>query len=127
MDFAAEALKMAGALVVVLILMGGALLVLKKVIGEQPAFGGGMRLLGGLRLGPGKSIILVEVADEVLVLGATARELTLLARVEDPERVKRLRSASSWSPPKFGSWARAWLAGGVVGRKAGLREPGETA
>ena len=93
MDFAGEAFKMAGSLAIVVVLMLGALVVLKRLMGEGPTGIGGpvMRSLGGLRLGPGKSIVLVEVAGEVLVLGATSKELTLLTRVEDPHRIQQLR------------------------------------
>jgi flagellar biogenesis protein FliO len=63
MDFAGEAFKMAGSLAIVVVLMLGALVVLKRLMGEGPTGIGGpvMRSLGGLRLGPGKSIVLVEV------------------------------------------------------------------
>ena len=93
MDFTGEAFKMAGSLAIVVVLMLGALVVIKRIMGEGPTGIGGpvMRSLGGLRLGPGKSIVLVEVAGEVLVLGATSKELTLLTRVEDPHRIQQLR------------------------------------
>ena len=85
MDFATEALKMTGALITVLIVMGGVAVLVKRFLGNQGGIGGApaLRLMGGLRLGPGKSVILVELAGEVLVLGSTAKELTLLTRVDD--------------------------------------------
>ena len=93
MDFTDQALKMAGALsVVVALLLGGGFLV-KRLFGEgQCQLRKSMlRLLGGLRLGQGKSIMLVEVAGEVLVLGTTTRDLTLLTRVTDEARIEQLR------------------------------------
>lgn len=99
MDFATEALKMTGALIAVLLLMGGAAVVVKRFLGDQRSGGApALRLMGGLRLGPGKSVILVELAGEVLVLGATAKELTLLTRVDDPHRIEQLRPAGLGFP-----------------------------
>lgn len=100
MDFATEALKMTGALITVLVLMGGAAILVKRFLGDQRGIGGApaLRLMGGLRLGPGKSVILVELAGEVLVLGSTAKELTLLTRVDDPHRIEQLRPAGLTLP-----------------------------
>ena len=96
---------MAGALIAVLFLMGGAALVVKRFLGDQRAIGGGpaLRLMGGLRLGPGKSVVLVELAGEVLVLGNTAKELTLLTRVDDPHRIEQLRPGTGLGLPSL-SW-----------------------
>ena len=96
MEFADQALKMAGALAVVVSLLLGGMFLLKRVMGESSVNLGKsmLRMLGGLRLGQGKAIMLVEVAGEVLVLGATARDLTLLTRVTDEQRVEQLRTSS---------------------------------
>ena len=113
MDLADEALKMAGALVTVVVLLMGVLFLLKRFMGESSANVGGpiVRLLGGLRLGQGKAIMLVEVAGEVLVLGSTARELTLLSRVEDVERIEKLRAMSAGTVGQLGAWASGWWSG----------------
>ncbi len=95
MDFTDQALKMAGALsVVVALLLGGGFLV-KRLFGEGQCHlrKSMLRLLGGLRLGQGKSIMLVEVAGEVLVLGTTTRDLTLLSRVTDEARIEQLKNS----------------------------------
>ncbi len=101
MDFAAEALKMAGALIAVLLLMGGAAALVKQYLGRPGGIGGApaLGIVGGLRLGPGKSVILVELAGEVLVLGATAKELTLLTKVDDPQRIAQLRPGTGLNLP----------------------------
>ena len=54
---------------VVALLLGG-VFVLKRVLGDSPFYGAKsmLQMLGGLRLGQGKAIMLVEVAGEVLVL-----------------------------------------------------------
>jgi len=110
MDFAAEALKMTGALVTVLVLMGGAAILVKRFVGDQRGIGGApaLRLMGGLRLGPGKSVILVELAGEVLVLGSTAKELTLLTRVEDPHRIEQLRPGAGLRLPSL-AWSTVFM------------------
>ena len=110
MDLAMEAFKMAGALVVVLMIMGGALWVAKQILGQQRGNAGTpeLQFLGGLRLGPGKSVVLVDIAGEVLVLGATSKELTLLTRVNDPDRVNRLRPQASVSFPRLHAWSGSW-------------------
>lgn len=106
MDFATEAMKMTGALIVVLMVMGCVALLVKRFLGDQGGIGGAsaLRLMGGLRLGPGKSVILVELAGEVLVLGATAKELTLLTRVDDPHRIEMLRPGVGMGLPSL-PWA----------------------
>jgi flagellar biogenesis protein FliO len=106
MDFSQEILKMAGSLLVVLALLLGGLAWVRKLFGEVGGPGGVpvMRVLGGLRLGSGKHLMLVEVAGEVLVLGATARELTLLTRIDDEERITRLRMATHPVAIKLNTW-----------------------
>ena len=113
MDLADEALKMAGALATVVGLLVGGLFILKRCVGESAANVGGpiVRLLGGLRLGQGKAIMLVEVAGEVLVLGSTARDLTLLSRVDNVERIEQLRSMSGGTVGQLGAWASGWWSG----------------
>ena len=112
MDLTSEVLKMAGALVVVLLLMGGALWVVKWVLGQQRVHGGtpDLRLLGGLRLGPGKAVLLIDIAGEVLVLGSTSKELTLLTCVKDRERVERLRPRSTRGFPGLNALPGNWWA-----------------
>ncbi len=96
MDFADQALKMAGALGVVIALLLGGTFLLKRLMGDtrSPLGQSMLKLVGGLRLGQGKSIMLVEVAGEVLVLGTTPRDLTLLTRITDSARVKELSDTS---------------------------------
>lgn len=111
MDLATEALKMAGALVGVLIIMGGTLWLAKHMLGQHGANGGApeLRLLGGLRLGPGKAVVLIDLAGEILVLGSTSKELTLLTRVSDPARVERLRPQSTDNFSRLNVWSGNWL------------------
>ncbi len=108
MDFSQEILKMAGSLIVVLALLLGGLAWVRKIFGEIGGPGGVpvMRVLGGLRLGSGKHLMLVEVAGEVLVLGSTTRELTLLTRIVEEERISRLRMSTHPVTTKLHTWFR---------------------
>lgn len=49
-------------------------------------------VLEAAALAPGRSLYLVEVADRVLVVGATSGSLATLAEITDPEAIARLRS-----------------------------------
>ena len=111
MDLTHEALKMAGALALVVLVLLGGLAWVRRTFGEGPGKGGEavMRILGGLRVGAGKQIMLVEIAGEILVLGTTAREMTLLTTIVDPERIHRLRAISNPVIGKLGGWWGQWI------------------
>ncbi len=53
--------------------------------------------------------MLVEIAGEILVLGTTAREMTLLATIVDPERIHRLRAISNPVMGRLGGWWGQWI------------------
>jgi len=110
MDLTHEALKMAGALAVVVLILLGGLAWVRRTFGETPGIGGEplMRVLGGLRVGTGKQIMLVDVAGEVLVLGTTAREMTLLTKITDEERTRRMRSGANPVAGHLGAWLGQW-------------------
>ena len=124
MDFADQALKMAGALaIVVTALLSGTYLV-KRFLGESSMNLGKamLRLLGGIRLGQGKTIMLVEVAGEVLVLGSTGRDLTLLTRVTEEARVAKIlenseRSIGPIAMFQAGRWGRSAQESSVMQEK----------
>ena len=106
MDLAHEALKMAGALALVVVVLLGGLAWVRRTFGGIPGKSGDpvMRILGGLRVGTGKQIMLVEIAGEVLVLGTTAREMTLLTTIADTDRIHRLRSIANPVVGRLGMW-----------------------
>jgi len=110
MDLTHEALKMAGALAVVVLILLVGLAWVRRTFGETPGIGGEplMRVLGGLRVGTGKQIMLVDVAGEVLVLGTTAREMTLLTKITDEERTRRMRSVTNPVAGRLGEWLGQW-------------------
>ncbi|MEE8124873.1 MAG: flagellar biosynthetic protein FliO [Nitrospirales bacterium] len=116
MDLTHEALKMAGALALVVMVLLGGLAWVRRTFGELPGQSGGpvMRVLGGLRLGTGKQIMLVEVANEVLVLGTTAREMTLLTKITDEVGMNRVRSLAHPVAGRLGAWFGQWKEGATT-------------
>ncbi len=110
MDLTHEALKMAGALALVVLVLLGGLAWVRRTFGESPGNGGEplMRVLGGLRVGTGKQIMLVDVAGEVLVLGTTAKDLTLLTKITDENRASRVRLLANPIVGRIGTWLGQW-------------------
>ena len=69
----------------------------KKYVLKNTAFGGGNKLvnvLGTWFLGPKKNICLVEVAGEVLVLGVSQENITLLSSVTSEAKVEEIKNAN---------------------------------
>ena len=64
---------------------------------------GRLDVLEASALAPGRSLYLVEVADRVLVLGATSGSLSTLAEITDPGAIEMLkkRAADQDGPPPF--------------------------
>ncbi len=110
MDLTYEAFKMAGALAVVVLILLGGLAWVRRTFGESPGFGGDpvMRVLGGLRIGAGKHIMLVDVAGEVLVLGTTAKDVTLLTKITDEARTGPMRAQANPVANRIGTWVGQW-------------------
>jgi len=68
----------------------------KKYVLKNTAFGGGNKVvsvLGTWFLGPKKNIALVEVAGEVLVLGMSQDNITLLSSITDEEKIEEIKNA----------------------------------
>lgn len=79
-------LKMAGSLVLVIGLILLFVYLLKRFrIGPLSSRSPVFRLLGSLSLGPRRSIALVEIHNQWLVLGVGAERVTLLSRMDRPE------------------------------------------
>jgi flagellar biogenesis protein FliO len=74
----------------------------RKWLGRQLA-GGRVALLDTTQLAPGRTLYLVEVADRVLVLGATGSSLSTLAEIREAEAIDLLkaRQAEEAGPPSF--------------------------
>lgn len=110
MDLTYEAFKMAGALALVVLVLLTGMAWVRRTFGESLGKDGEpvMRVLGGLRVGTGKQIVLVDVAGEVLVLGTTAKEMMLLTKITDEQRVKQVRLLSDPVAGRMGAWLGQW-------------------
>lgn len=55
---------------------------------------GGGRLISSVALGPKMSVAVVEIAGQMLILGITEHNVSLLSEVADPEEIDRLQRLS---------------------------------
>jgi flagellar protein FliO/FliZ len=97
MEMIPSGMKMISMFALVLGLMFLIFFGFKKYVLKNTAFGGGNKLvnvLGTWFLGPKKNIALVEVAGEVLVLGMTQDNITLLSSIIDEEKIEEIKNAS---------------------------------
>ena len=67
----------------------------KKYVLKNTAFGGGklVQVLSTNFLAPKKNIALVEVAGEILVLGVSDQNVSLLTSIREPERIEEIKNA----------------------------------
>lgn len=98
MEFWDSLIRMVSALAVVVGLMMVLATVARRVMGgralalsQTPM----VQVLGSGYLGPRKSIALVAVAGDLLIVGTTATDLVPMGRVSDPEQVRRLLGQSA--------------------------------
>ena len=106
MEMIPSGLKMISMFAVVLGLMFLVFFGFKKYVLKNTAFGGGNKLvnvLGTWFLGPKKNIALVEVAGEVLVLGISQENITLLSSIIDEEKIEEIKNASGKGKISLGS------------------------
>ena len=90
-----SAVRMLASLALVLALILGLLALVKMMAGRrwfEPPGTQLIRVLGSSYVGPRKQVLVVAVAGEVLILGATATELVPLGRLSDPEHIKQAMS-----------------------------------
>jgi len=94
-------------LVLILGLIWVALNGLKKVSRKGGGSLRGVEIVGGLALGPRRSLVFVKIGCAVHVIGATDHHLSSIAQITSPEDVAAIISNSSESPsPTFGSLLR---------------------
>jgi len=93
MEFWDSLIRMVSALAVVIGLMMVLAAVARRLMGSRsltlnqaPV----VQVLGSGYVGPRKSIALVAVGGELLIVGTTATDLVPLGRVSDPQQVNRL-------------------------------------
>ncbi|MEW6542366.1 MAG: flagellar biosynthetic protein FliO [Nitrospirota bacterium] len=92
MEFWDSFIRMVSALAVVLGLVLALAVAARRFLRGRigsPAATPLVQVLGSGYLGARKSIVLVSVAGELLVVGSTADTLVPLGRISDPERVRR--------------------------------------
>ena len=67
----------------------------KKYVLKNTAFGGGklVQVLSTNFLAPKKNIALVEVAGEILVLGVSDQNISLLTSICEPDRIEEIKNA----------------------------------
>ena len=67
----------------------------KKYVLKNTAFGGGklVQVLSTNFLAPKKNIALVEVAGEILVLGVSDQNISLLTSIREPDRIEEINNA----------------------------------
>ena len=97
MEMIPSGMKMISMFAVVLGLMFLIFFGFKKYVLKNTAFGGGNKLvnvLGTWFLGPKKNIALVEVAGEILVLGMSQDNITLLSSIIDEEKIEEIKNVS---------------------------------
>ncbi len=100
MEIVPSGLKMISMFAVVLGLMFLIFFGFKKYVLKNTAFGGGNKLvnvLGTWFLGPKKNIALVEVAGEILVLGISNENITLLSSITSEEKIEEIKNAGGKS------------------------------
>ncbi len=88
--------KMFSSLALVLGVMFLAFYIFKKFVLKNGLMGGNtqtIKVLGTGVIAPRKSVSLVEVAGEILVLGISNDNISLLSKVEDEEKIEEIKTA----------------------------------
>lgn len=91
MDVWDSVIRMASALAIVLAVMMILVAAAKRLFGTRLLASTGdplVQVLGSGYLGPRKSIALVSVAGELLILGTTQTDLIPLGHITDPEQIR---------------------------------------
>ena len=105
------------ALAIVLILMGIAAIVVRRVMGGRLGIAGGrplVRVVASSYIAPRKTIALVSVAGEYLVVGTTATDLVPLGRIDDSAELRELialtgEKSSTEAAPVSQETLASWL------------------
>lgn len=104
------------ALAIVLVLMGVVAVTVRRVMGQRLGIAGGrplVRVLASGYIAPRKTISVVSVAGEYLIVGTTATDLVPLGRISDSAELRELLSLNSENPStetapasqeRFASW-----------------------
>ena len=93
-DFWDSFLRMVSALALVLALIGGLVVLVRRFSGTRfcaPVSAQIVQVLGSGYVGPRKTISLVSVAGEFLIVGMTPTDLVSLGHITDRKRVQEFR------------------------------------
>ena len=89
------------ALAIVLVLMGIVAVTVRRLMGQRLGIAGGrplVRVLASSYIAPRKTIALVSVAGEYLIVGTTATDLVPLGRISDSAELRELLAIASEKP-----------------------------
>ena len=89
------------ALAIVLVLMGIVAVTVRRLMGQRLGIAGGrplIRVLASSYIAPRKTIALVSVAGEYLIVGTTATDLVPLGRISDSSELRELLALASEKP-----------------------------
>ena len=109
--------RTASALAIVLVLMGIVAVTVRRVMGGRFGIAGGrplVRVVASSYIAPRKTIALVSVAGEYLVVGTTATDLVPLGRIDDSAELRELialtgEKSSTESAPVPQETLTSWL------------------
>lgn len=91
----------------ILVLLIGAAWLAKKVSGGRGFGQGGIKIIGGVVLGPRERIVLLEIGEERLVIGVVPGQIRTLHRLE--ATVQTSHSAPDTEPEKpFKQWLQSF-------------------
>ena len=91
-------------LIVVLGLLAGALWILKRVGGGRLAGGQVVKIVGGVSVGNRERVMVVEVADQWIVIGVAPGQVSKLADM--PRREQQQGAAALPGAPNFSAWLK---------------------
>lgn len=81
----------------------------------------GGRILTQLPVGPNRSVMVVELAGRVYVLGVTEHNISLIGEIEDEDEIERLRSRAA-ERSGTGNVGGGFTGGDVLSRQLGSLE-----
>ncbi len=106
-----------------LFILAGVLLffyILKKIFGKKKFItsdSGILQILGTLPISPNKSLYIVELAEEIYVLGVTDHNINLITKISDQEKIDSIKMYSDMSAAEAGSKGFMDLMIGAISKK----------
>ncbi len=86
-------MRLVGALLIVLLIMGGLLVFLRRWSPPSNTGNRPVSLLSEEPIGQKRSICLVKVGEQILVVGVTSSNISYLTRIDDPDLLESLQQA----------------------------------